>query len=202
MDPARPLADILTDLRRGIAVEGNFELLYRRFHGQVYRFLVRRGASHEESRDLTQEVFFAVYRGVGTLQNENQFPSWLFTIARNVSINAAVKTKARKREGTRVFPEAEGDRAGSGMDVYPAPATSPVEELIEREKHDRLLAALADLSPQMRRCVQMRVCSECSYEEIGLALRISVNTVKAHLHQARKNLKEKLGADFSEVEVT
>jgi DNA-directed RNA polymerase specialized sigma24 family protein len=52
----------------------------------------------------------------------------------------------------------------------------------------------------MRRCAQLRVVQELSYAEIAALMGISVNTVKAHLHQAQKNLHAQLSSYF-EMEV-
>jgi len=40
------------------------------------------------------------------------------------------------------------------------------------------------------------VTSDCTYEEIAAIMGISVNTVKAHLHKARKSLQQKLSSYF------
>ena len=53
----------------------------------------------------------------------------------------------------------------------------------------------------MRRCAQLRVVHDLSYLEIAALLNISVNTVKAHLHQAQKALRSRLSSYFAELKV-
>ena len=48
----------------------------------------------------------------------------------------------------------------------------------------------------MRRCVELRLYQDLRYREIAVALDISIETVKAHLHQAKSHLKAKLGDYF------
>jgi DNA-directed RNA polymerase specialized sigma24 family protein len=50
----------------------------------------------------------------------------------------------------------------------------------------------------MRRCVVLRVDYDLKYKDIAALMRISIETVKAHLFQARKQLKAKLGDYFAD----
>ena len=48
----------------------------------------------------------------------------------------------------------------------------------------------------MRKCLILRVYHEMKYREIGTVLRLSPETVKVHLFQARRRLQEELGDYF------
>jgi RNA polymerase sigma-70 factor (ECF subfamily) len=61
--------------------------------------------------------------------------------------------------------------------------------------------AMEELPEQMRKCVMLRVYQELSYQEIAVVLRLSVETVKTHLHQARQRLRIRLADYFGEMEV-
>ncbi len=50
----------------------------------------------------------------------------------------------------------------------------------------------------MRRCLLLRVDQDLKYREIAELLRISIETVKAHLFQARQLLRVRLETDFAE----
>ncbi|MBI4468760.1 MAG: sigma-70 family RNA polymerase sigma factor [Acidobacteria bacterium] len=76
----------------------------------------------------------------------------------------------------------------------------PADRVVEQEKIRVLREALAELPEQMRRCVQLRVTDDISYQEIGAILGINSNTVKVHLFQARKVLAEKLKWYFESVD--
>jgi RNA polymerase sigma-70 factor, ECF subfamily len=60
---------------------------------------------------------------------------------------------------------------------------------------------MRQLPEQMRRCTELRVIHDFSYKEIAELMEISINTVKAHLHQAKKELSERLKPYFGEVEL-
>ena len=76
-----------------------------------------------------------------------------------------------------------------------------MEALLEKERREKLTEAVKRLPPQMQRCVQLRIQKGLAMAEIAAVMRISVNTVKAHLHQARKVLKEELGQHFNDNEL-
>ena len=53
----------------------------------------------------------------------------------------------------------------------------------------------------MGRCTRLRVYQDLSYREIAVAMRLSIDTVKVHLFQARRKLKETLKDDLEEIEL-
>jgi RNA polymerase sigma factor (sigma-70 family) len=61
----------------------------------------------------------------------------------------------------------------------------PLARLTERERTETLHVAMTRLSPQRRRCCQLRYVDRLKYREIASVMAISIETVKAHLHQAR-----------------
>jgi RNA polymerase sigma-70 factor (ECF subfamily) len=63
-----------------------------------------------------------------------------------------------------------------------------------------LRQAVEELPEQMRQCVSLQVYQELSYGQIAVAMQLSVETVKSHLHQARQRLKAKLASYFGERE--
>jgi RNA polymerase sigma-70 factor (ECF subfamily) len=59
-----------------------------------------------------------------------------------------------------------------------------------------LREAIEKLPEQMRKCLMLRVYQEMKYREIATLLRLSPETVKVHLFQARRRLREDLGPYF------
>ena len=198
-------AELLREIKQGLNVEENFRQLFERHGAQVQRFFQRKGLGPEDSRDLTQETFVSVYRGLKALRQEEQFESWLLAIARNLWRDHLDMLKARKRAAPLVsFDQSarEGEEALPPLVAQLAdPRATPLETALEREKLAKLREALQQLPEQMRRCAQLRVVNDLSYAEIAALMGLSVNTIKAHLHQAQKTLKERLSAYFDEIEI-
>ena len=190
-----PIEELIRDFKTGRNPEKSFREIFNLYYAQVCRFFFRRGFAQEDSRDLAQDVFFSVYQGLANIQNSAHFQGWMFTIARNILVNELEKRHAKKREGLHVSPT--GELGEQDMDVLPSREPgNALQSMLDSERTQKLAHAMNDLPAQMRRCVQLRVTSDCTYEEIAAIMGISVNTVKAHLHKARKSLQQKLSSYF------
>jgi len=196
--PEKATAEIVRELKQGRERQENFRLLFQRYYARLYRFFQIRRMPAADCQDLTQQVFISVYRGLGGLRQEEQFEGWLRTIAKNVYMHEVEYRQADKRAAPHV-PLDEVERAEDAHRATPPvidPGPSALETLLEREKREKLRAVLQELPMQMRRCLQLRVAEELSHQEIAVVMRLSVNTVKAHLYQAREALRKRIGKDF------
>ena len=79
-----------------------------------------------------------------------------------------------------------------------APGGSPAQEAYERERREALARALEGLPPQMRQVLTLRIDQDLKYREIAEVLQISIETVKAHLFQARQRLRTELGEEYGQ----
>ena len=199
----RDPVELIREIKQGLNVEDNFHWLFERHHAQILRFFRRKGFCPDDCRDLTQETFVSVYRGLKDLRQEEQFESWLFAIAHNVWCSLIENRAAQKRSATVLPLEAEGEADGRpSIAVRLADRSAdPLTVVLEKEKLEKLREALNHLPQQMRRCAQLRVVHDLSYLEIAALMGISVNTVKAHLHQAQTALRAQLSRYFEEMKV-
>jgi len=186
--------------RAGDGAEHSFrqelaERLWEKYHRFVYSFFMHRGFTLEECRDLTQDVYLRVVQGMGGLRSEAAAPGWIRQIVSNVWKNELRHRKAALRGA----PESSLDTMMETEEPIPKevlPGASsrpknPFEETAHRETMRHIRQVWKELPPQPRRCLGLYV-QGLSYQEIGNLLRISVQTVKPHIHRARKRLKEKL----------
>jgi RNA polymerase sigma-70 factor, ECF subfamily len=199
--PDRDPVEVIREIKQGLNVETNFRWLFDRHHAQILRFFRRKEFDTEVCRDLTQDTFVSVYKGLKDLRQEEQFESWLFAIAHNVWCSLIESRATQKRSATVLSLEGEGesdDRLPIGARLAD-PGADPLTLALEKEKLEKLREALVHLPQQMRHCAQLRVVHEMSYAEIAALMGISVNTVKAHLHQAQKALRTQLSSYFEEI---
>jgi len=199
----RDSVELIREIKQGLNVEDNFHWLFQRHYAQILRFFRRKGFDPEDCRDLTQETFVSVFKGLGDLRQEEQFESWLFAIAHNIWCSAVEKRSARKRSATVLSLDngGETDDRFSLAERIPDERTDPLGIALEHERLEKLQRAMRHLPQQMNRCIQLRVVHELSHAEIATVMGISVNTVKAHLHQARNVLRKQLSSYFEEIEV-
>jgi RNA polymerase sigma-70 factor (ECF subfamily) len=199
--PDRDPVEVIREIKQGLNVEANFHWLFSRHHGQILRFFRRKGFDPETCRDLTQDTFISVYKGLKDLRQEEQFESWLFAIAHNVWCSQIERQTAQKRSVVLLSLEGESesdDRPSIAARVADQSA-DPLTVALDKEKLEKLSEALQQLPQQMRRCAQLRVVHDLSNAEIAALMGISINTVKAHLHQAQKALRTQLSSYFEEI---
>ncbi len=166
--------------------------LYQLLRRRIVGFFAVRGFSADECAELTQETCVRVFLGIGRLRDPSRFMTWLFEIAANVYRNELRRRGAGKRDA---FEESIEDlmqaKPSGGPDAVAALSSStpdPLHETLRRERLERLRAEIDLLPPQMRRCVYLRQYQDLKYREIAALMHISIETVKAHLHQAQKRL--------------
>jgi RNA polymerase sigma factor (sigma-70 family) len=179
--------------------EDRFREIFNTYYGPVSYYFSRAGFPRDEARDLAQETFLNVYRGLGAFRSTETFETWLFKIARNVTRNAhrvrsAVKHQGKSGQQVELsVPSLGGESLGS-LDL------DPLDEVIERERKQLLRDAISELPPRMKSALVMRLYSDMRYQDIAAVLGISIGTVKAHLHQARTLLRNRLSEYFNEIE--
>jgi RNA polymerase sigma factor (sigma-70 family) len=117
-------------------------------------------------------------------------------VASNLHRNEQRRRHREKRAAPEVSIEAAADSAAPLEP--PADEASPAREIYERERRDALARAVNGLPPQMRQILALRVDQDLKYREIAALLRISVDTVKSHLFQARQRLGAELGQEYGE----
>jgi RNA polymerase sigma-70 factor (ECF subfamily) len=176
--------------------EEDFRRLFDLYYARVHHFFSRRGFPPQDCLDLTQETFLGIYRGIGTFRRDARFETWLFKIATNAYRKRLRWGAAEKREGQEV-PLETGEDAEAGSRNEPAAPEPPAGEALLRKERSRVLReAIEKLPEQMRKCLMLRVYQEMKYKEIAALMRLSPETVKVHLFQARRRLQEELGPYF------
>ena len=179
--------------------EEAFSLLFSQYYRPLSFFFAKKGFSPEECKDLNQETFLRVFRSMDSFRNEGPFKAWLFRIATNIYRNTLRERGTQKRDAQEVSLDEASDLASASDPIsIEDPA---LQRMLDDERIQKLRDAMESLPPQMRRCVQLRTDQDLRYRDIAVILGVSIDTVKAHLYQARQQLKAKLGDYFTDLDV-
>ena len=200
--PEEPRADDRRNVwverwQQGIDPDESFRKIFHHYSRIIYKFFAKRGFNEAECEDLVQETFLRVHRNLDSFRGDAQFGTWLFQVSANVYKNELRSRMAQKRDAQEVSLEEGDPLGGTGISSDPE-EESPLEGMLTEERREVLLRAMAELPTQMRRCVELRVNHDLKYREIAVLMGVSIDTVKAHLFQARQLLKAKLGNYFAE----
>lgn len=185
--------------QRGIDREENFRKIFQAYYRRVYVLFTKWGFGDVECEDLAQETFLRVHRNLAGFRGDSKFATWLWEVAANVYKNTLRSRGTQKRDAQEVsLDESDADgAAGGSVLALESRERDPLTDLLVWERKQKLHEAMESLPPQMRRCVELRVNDDMKYREIAEKMNVSIDTVKAHLFQARQILKTKLD-DFDD----
>jgi RNA polymerase sigma-70 factor (ECF subfamily) len=151
----------------------SFRLLVEHYAGPVTRMVRNITGDDQTCEDLAQEVFLTAYEKLGTFDpGQSRFSTWLFTIARNKSVNAA-----RKKRPVYLADPPE------------RPARDTPEDAVAR---DEFLAALdrelLALPLEQRTAFVLTEFERLSYEQVARLEGVRLGTVKSRVSRARDKL--------------
>ncbi|HEY0158220.1 MAG TPA: RNA polymerase sigma factor [Thermoanaerobaculia bacterium] len=168
-----------------------FRSLYKQHYARMLRYFRRVfRVSEADAQELTNDSFLRFYRAMDEYRGEAEW-ALLETIARNVGYNRVRSLTAVKRSA--VQPESLDDHDESRNDPAAIQA-DPVDRLIGAERMTRLRQAIDGLPPGQRQCLQLWL-DDMTYDEISRALRISLDAVRSRIRDAKRQLRERLGAE-------
>jgi len=168
-----------------------FEELVRRTARLVFsRAYLDTGDVHR-AEDLTQETFLVAWRSIGQVKDRSGFRTWLLTILKTVSIDAA-RSAARKKRSAGVERVA-GD-AGAMLQVADARPT-PGEVADRHEQREQALAALRELPEEYRQVIALRYLGGADYDTIGRQLALTNGSLRGLLHRGMLMLREKMNIE-------
>lgn len=175
-----------------------FAELVRRHKSPLYNFVLRHTRSPSAAEDVTQETFLRVVQRAAEFKHEARFTTWLYTIARNLSIDHARKMKHRRH------PSLDA-QAGPGDEVRPLSEVvadprpeGEVDRAAEWSAIGRsIVDAVEALPEEQREVFLLREIANLPFKEIADVTGITENTVKSRMRYALERLRVAL-SEFEE----
>ncbi len=183
MSPAPDTAspEAMTLLLRRIAENRDraaYAALFGHFAPRVKAYMRKLGAADAQAEDLAQEALLAVWHKAASFDPGRAGAStWVFTIARNLRIDALRKLPKGGMADADSLPEPADD----------APGADAVLET--RARDGRLRAALDTLPAEQARLVKLAFYEDRPHSEIEHLLGIPLGTVKSRLRLAMQRLR-------------
>jgi RNA polymerase sigma-70 factor (ECF subfamily) len=157
--------------------------------GMVFNLAARLLGDGEEARDVAQDVFLQVYRTLGRFEGRSSLKTWIYRIVVNQCHNRRRFWRRRRRDREEPLDERTGANEASPPG---ADSASPFEEVLRRERAQRVQAALLELSFDHRAALVLREVEGLGCEEIARLLGVAEGTVKSRLSRAREALRRRL----------
>ena len=169
-----------------------FEKLVNERSGEIYGLLYRLTENTEEARDLTQETFLRAFQSIGQFRGESDLRTWIYRIAINQARNRWRWWRRRHRDSTVSIDAADANGNTLINKLSSGNSSNPEHGALAHERERALRKALSGLRRVYREAVVLRDIEGFAYEEIAVALDISVGTVKSRLARGRQELRRKL----------
>jgi RNA polymerase sigma-70 factor (ECF subfamily) len=170
-----------------------FEVLVQRHRKPVYNFILRFVRDNAQAEDLMQETFLRLIKSADNYEKQAKFTTWLYTIARNLCVDASRRGKHRKAASldAPVSPGKEDDGMAL-IDLVADQGAGTDRKAISRELAVRIRRAVEALPEEQREIFLLREVSDLQFNEIAQIVGVPENTVKSRMRYALEKLREAL----------
>lgn len=166
-----------------------FRLLVERHQRRAFAIAIGLVRDENDAREIVQEAFLRVYRGLESFEGTSSFFTWLYRIVTNLAIDLMRKPSRRE---TEPLDHAALDENGEGLLLARIDGADPAAAVRRGEIRRRIQAALDELPPYHRGVIVMREVEGMSYEEMAVAMGVSKGTIMSRLFHARRKLQRAL----------
>lgn len=164
--------DRLLVVRAQSGEETAFNLLFQRWNPKLLGYAFKLSGDPQAARDIAQETWVAVVKGLKRLDDPALFRAWFFRIAHNKAADD-IRSKQKHRKSEEAVKEM---------------TTLNAQEKISNESLD--LKALIEVMPAEKRSLLILFYVEgLTIPELAEVFEIPNGTVKSRLHTARHDLK-------------
>ncbi len=184
---ARQEYEFLTAAKRGDSAA--FETLCKQSANAVFHIARRMMRNNEDAEDVVQESLQQAFVHLKSFNGDSRFSTWLSRIA----INAALMKLRKKHHlwDVSLDESAETEESSFRIDVEDQ-GLNPEQLYAAKERQRILSEAMNDLTPGLRKAIELREIDERSTEETAQIMGISVGAVKARVFHGRRKLRERL----------
>jgi RNA polymerase sigma-70 factor (ECF subfamily) len=164
--------DLLVERFKETGAARYFGVLFDRYKRRVLQRCYSMLGNVADAEDVAQETFVTAFTSIH-LYNGGSFQAWLLRIATTRSINHLTSAHSRR------------EAVGIG-DLVPEP-NSPSDP---RESQE-ILEVLNQLKPSQRVCLKLLWIEGCSYEEIATKTGLSMDAVRSHIQNGKRQFLQR-----------
>ena len=155
----------------------DFDMVFRRNSGFVFRFLMKLCGDVSLAEELTQETFFRAYMNLSSLRNEEKVAVWLCQIAKNT-----------------YFAWFNQQKKHVALQTLPIDSTPDIAELFEeKELAGRAFSVLHDLEEPYKEVFMISVFGGLSLKDISAMFGKSESWTRVTYYRAKQKIMEGLG---------
>ena len=176
----RPICDLIT--RAKADDQQAMEQIIVAYQERVAAMVISIVGIDEDWEDICQQTFVKMVLGLWRLKKDEVFESWLFTIARNCSLDHLRRRRARQF----LVPWQKSHDSIAGE--------APVAN-----SSAALNAAVAQLPPEQRELIVLLRERDYSYSRLAAVTGQSIAAIKSRLFRARRRLRQLMTGGLGQV---
>jgi RNA polymerase sigma-70 factor, ECF subfamily len=163
-----------------------FEVIFNKYKGPIMNYVYQMVKNRDIAEDITHDVFLKIFAKADSYDPGKKFTTWLWSIAKNTTID-----HIRKKKELLVEDITPGDEnATPAIDRYADKAASEDAKLIQKAEREIVQGCMGKLPEMQREVIAMRMFSELPYQEIAKALNKSEGAIKSLIVRAKESLKK------------
>ena len=170
--------ELLDKIRNAETTNYGFNMLVRTYQQKVYWHIRKMVIDHDDSDDITQEVFIKIHKAVHNFREDSQLFTWIYRIATNECLTFLAKKKRRF-----LIPMEDVERELAAK-------IDSSDGLGGDEIQKKLQKALLTLPDKQRLVFNMKYYDDMQYDQIAEITGTSVGALKASYHHAVKKLED------------
>lgn len=160
--------------------EKGFSLLVHNYKERIYWQVRHMVLSHEDSNDLTQDIFIKIFQSIDSFKKESSLSTWIYRISLNHTLNFLQSKSQRYKNNIASLEDTMLDNLKS--DKY----------FDSSEIELKLQKAILSLSEKQRLVFNLRYYDDMPFKEMEEVLKTTQSTLKSTYHFAVKKIEEML----------
>ncbi|MCP4217699.1 MAG: RNA polymerase sigma factor [bacterium] len=174
--------DVVRSVREGNT--RNYEILIDRYKNKIINFIHKMIFDYDEAQSLSQDVFLKVFESIKSYKTQDNFQAFIFTIAKNMTLNY-IKKQKRMVFFSSFLP-------GSNESKHLQVAAEQEEQMETKRREELVTGALKSLKENRRLAVILKVYMGFSYKKIHAITGWSESKIESLVSRGKGDLKNKI----------
>jgi RNA polymerase sigma-70 factor (ECF subfamily) len=174
----------------------DFSTLYQKYYPKLIYFTSRICNDVQKAEDISTDSFMIALEKIEMYQKEkSQFSTWLFTIAKNLSL------QDKKLENRNISLDIEFDDEGTTLkDFIQETESNEAVYDVFSQKADVMKKHIDELKEPYKTVIIMREIERMQYKDIADKLNKNLSTVKSQIRNGRQILMEQSKKEFEQID--
>lgn len=174
--------DVVRSVREGHT--RNFEILVERYKKKIVNFIHKMIFDYDEAQSLAQDTFIKVYQSIPKYRSLDNFQSFIFTVAKNITLNYIKKQKRTQFFSSFLSPTEENKHFRTEDTQH---------TLMEKHQQEEIISsAIKNLNENQRLALILKVYLEFPYQKIEEITGWSIPKIETLVSRAKNNLKNQV----------